>query len=150
MELKKIRALAELMNAQGLTHLTLTEENETLELRREVAAPAPAVAVAPVAPAAPAQPVEMATESQEPAQETAQRGRVFTSPMVGVAYLAPAPGEDPFVKPGSTVKKGDVLCIIEAMKLMNEITAEQDCTILEVCVENAQVVEYGQPLFRYQ
>lgn len=70
------------------------------------------------------------------------------APMVGVFYEAPAPGEEPFVKPGSKVKKGDVLCIIEAMKLMNEITAAKDGEIVDVCVENGAVVEYGQALFK--
>lgn len=68
--------------------------------------------------------------------------------MVGMAYLAGAPGAAPFVTVGDRVKKGDVVCIIEAMKLMNEITAEEDGEIAEVCVQNGQVVEFGQPLFR--
>ena len=72
------------------------------------------------------------------------------SPMVGVFYAAPSPDAQPFVQVGSKVKKGDVLCIIEAMKLMNEITAEQDGTIVEICAQNGQAVEYGTPLFRYE
>ena len=70
--------------------------------------------------------------------------------MVGMAYLAGAPGAAPFVTVGDRVKKGDVVCIIEAMKLMNEITAEQDGTIVEICAQNGQAVEYGTPLFRYE
>ncbi len=69
------------------------------------------------------------------------------SPMVGVFYAAPAPDKDPYVTVGTKVKKGDILCLIEAMKLMNEITAEHDGEIVELCVENGQVVEFGQPLF---
>lgn len=71
----------------------------------------------------------------------------ITSPMVGVFYAASSPDKDPYVTVGSKVKKGDVLCLIEAMKLMNEVTAEQDGEIVKVCVDNGQVVEYGQPLF---
>ena len=74
--------------------------------------------------------------------------REIKSPMVGVFYSAPAPDEEPFVSVGSRVKKGDVGCIIEAMKLMNERTADSDGEITEICVSNEQVVEYGQPLFR--
>ncbi len=73
---------------------------------------------------------------------------LVTSPMVGVFYAAPAPDQEPFVKVGSKVKKGDVLCIIEAMKLMNEITAEQDGEVVDICVHSGDVVEFGQPLFK--
>ncbi len=74
-------------------------------------------------------------------------GTPVTSPMVGVFYAAPAPDKDPYVSVGAKVNKGDVLCLIEAMKLMNEVTAEKSGEIVEICVENGQVVEYGQPLF---
>ncbi len=74
-------------------------------------------------------------------------GTPVTSPMVGVFYAAPAPDKEPYVSVGAKVNKGDVLCLIEAMKLMNEVTAEKSGEIVEVCVENGQVVEYGQPLF---
>ena len=73
---------------------------------------------------------------------------LVTSPMVGVFYATPAPDQEPFVKVGSKVKKGDVLCIIEAMKLMNEITAEQDGEVVDICVKSGDVVEFGQPLFK--
>ena len=72
----------------------------------------------------------------------------MTAPMVGVFYAAPAPGDEPFVHVGSKVKAGETLCIIEAMKLMNEINSEMDGEIAEICVGNGQVVEYDQPLFR--
>ena len=70
--------------------------------------------------------------------------------MVGVFYAAPTEDSEPFIKEGDHVKKGDTLCVIEAMKLMNEITAEQDGTIVEICAQNGQAVEYGTPLFRYE
>lgn len=78
------------------------------------------------------------------------KGVAVKAPMVGVFYAAPSPEDDPYVSVGDTVKKGQVLCIIEAMKLMNEIIAERDGVVAEVCLESGQVVEYGQPLFYLQ
>ena len=85
--------------------------------------------------------------SSMPESASKSDGTPVTSPMVGVFYAAPAPDKEPYVSVGSKVNKGDVLCLIEAMKLMNEVTAEKSGEIVEVCVENGQVVEYGQPLF---
>ena len=82
-----------------------------------------------------------------PESVTKAEGTPVTSPMVGVFYAAPAPDKEPYVSVGSKVNKGDVLCLIEAMKLMNEVTAEKSGEITEVCVDNGQVVEYGQTLF---
>ena len=86
-------------------------------------------------------------ESVAPVSAPQPKGTAVKSPIVGVFYAAPSPEDAPYVTVGSQVKKGDVLCLVEAMKLMNEITAEQDGVIKEICVENAEVVEYGQPLF---
>ena len=77
-----------------------------------------------------------------------ERGRVVKSPLAGVFYAAPSPGAEPFVRVGSRVKKGDVLCIVEAMKLMNEIQAERDGEIVDICVHDGDVVEFGQTLFK--
>ncbi len=89
-----------------------------------------------------------AAESTVPAEDAKKSdGTPITSPMVGVFYAAPAPDKEPYVSVGTKVNKGDVLCLIEAMKLMNEVTAEKNGEISEICVENGQVVEYGQPLF---
>lgn len=90
-------------------------------------------------------------QDEKPAPDAAAKsaeGNMITSPMVGVFYSAPAENAEPFVKVGSHVKKGDTLCLIEAMKLMNEIQAEESGTILEVYAENGKIVEYGAPLFR--
>jgi acetyl-CoA carboxylase biotin carboxyl carrier protein len=103
--------------------------------------PAPAVPPAPAA-----EPPKPAVESPAPAKNLAE----IKSPMVGTFYRAPAPDADPYVQIGSTVSKGQVLCIIEAMKLMNEIEADFPCRIVEVLVENMQPVEYNQPLFRVE
>lgn len=92
---------------------------------------------------------ETAVAENTAAAETVKKsdGTPVTSPMVGVFYAAPAPDKEPYVSVGTKVSKGDVLCLIEAMKLMNEVTAEKSGEIVEICVENGQVVEYGQPLF---
>ena len=133
-----IRKYAVLMQELGLTGLEVTENDRVVRLERTPAAAAalqpPEVVQVPAAPAAPA----------------AEPGVDVCSPMVGVFYAAPAESAEPFVKVGDRVKKGQTLCIVEAMKLMNEITAEQDGTIVEICAQNAQAVEYGTPLFRYE
>jgi len=144
MDLRKVRQMAKLMNEMGLTALEITEGDATVKLERKETAVA-AVATTPV----PLSPLfaEKAQESSETAP--VDDGLItITAPMVGVFYTASSPDAQPFVTLGDKVKKGDVLCIIEAMKLMNEITAEQDGTIAELCVGNGQVVEYGHPLFR--
>lgn len=147
MEIKSIRALAEIMKANGLTLLEMSEEGKTLRLERKAEdsfAPVSNVAAAPAVSPAPAPAAEAA-----PAPETAaEEGVLVESPMVGMYYASPAPGADPFVTVGSRVKKGDVLCIIEAMKTMNEITAEQDGEIVQIYAGNGQLVEVGQRLFR--
>ncbi len=101
--------------------------------------------------AAPSQvPVEPKTQEAKPETPASVVGDEIKSPMVGTFYLSPAPDADPYVEVGSAVKKGQVLCIIEAMKLMNEIESEHDGKIVEILVQNAQPVEYNQPLFRIE
>ena len=148
---EEIKELLSAFDASKATALDIQiSENEFISLRQKTAKPAapavctttvqtmPAVQEVQAAPAAPA-----AAEQAAPVQD----GTPIESPMVGVFYSAPSPDSDPYVTVGSNVKKGDVVCLIEAMKLMNEVTAEKSGTITEICVENGQVVEYGQPLF---
>ncbi len=148
MDVKKIESLARLMQETGLTALELSEGESVLKLERkqEVIAAAPA---APVLPAA--APVTAGAEALGVSHEQAapqKEGTLVLSPTVGVFYASPSPDSRPFVEVGDQVKKGDTLCIIEAMKLMNEIPAEVDGTVAEICVGNGQVVEFNQPLFR--
>ena len=146
MDVKKIESLAKLMQETGLTALELSEGETVLKLERkqEVIAAAPVAAVS-----APATgPEVLGVVSQPEASQTQQEGTLVLSPTVGVFYASPSPDARPFVEVGDQVKKGDTLCIIEAMKLMNKIPAEVDGTIAEICVGNGQVVEYNQPLFR--
>ena len=131
-----IRKYAVLMQELGLTGLEVTENDRVVRLERT-----PAAAAAP-------QPPEVVQVPAAPAAPAAEPGVDVCSPMVGVFYAAPAENAEPFVKVGDRVKKGQTLCIVEAMKLMNEIMAEEDGEILEICAENGQVVDYGCRLFR--
>ena len=147
MDVKKIESLAKLMKETGLTGLELVEDGQQLRLERQVE-----VVAAPVAAPAPAAPVPatgaeaLGVTHEEPAP--VKEGTLVLAPTVGVFYSAPSPDARPFVEVGDQVKKGDTLCIIEAMKLMNEITAEQDGEIVDICVTDGSVVEFGQPLFK--
>ena len=134
---EEIRKYANLMRELDLTGLEVTENDRVVRLERTPATPVihqETVAVA----AAPTPQIPVLGEE----------GTEVTSPMVGVFYAAPAEDADPFVKVGDKVKKGQTLCIVEAMKLMNEIMSEMDGEIVEICVQNGQVVDYGCPLFR--
>lgn len=130
-----IRKYANLMSELGLTGLEVTENDRVVRLERN---PAPQTA-------APVQTVQVSDAPQSAANEDLIE---ITSPMVGVFYAAPAEDADPYVQVGDRVKKGQTLCIVEAMKLMNEIVAETDGQIVEICAQNGQVVDFGCPLFR--
>ena len=140
MEIKSIEQLARVMRENELTLLEVTEDGVSVKLERRSEA-------AGAAPAAQRTFTHAAADGTENAAQNAP-GTVVTSPTVGVFYTAPSPESRPFVSVGDTVKRGDVLCIIEAMKLMNEIPAEVDGTIAEIYASNGQMVEYGQPLLR--
>ena len=141
MNIKDIAALAEIVRQNELTRLEVDGNHVIMERM-------PAAVQSAAAPTV----VSAVTEQMHPAEaETVpeeKEGVYVKSPAVGVFYAAPAPGSKPFVSLGDTVHVGDTLCIIEAMKLMNEITCEVEGTVAEICVGNGQVVEYDQPLFR--
>jgi acetyl-CoA carboxylase biotin carboxyl carrier protein len=143
---REIRRLAELLRDYTLTEVEVEREGVRVRLRREPApmAAAPALPSAP-APASPA----MATTAAPAAAPEASAAHLLTieAPMVGTFYRASSPDAQPFVRDGDRVKKGQVVCIIEAMKLMNEIESKVAGRVLKVLVENTQPVEYGQPLF---
>jgi acetyl-CoA carboxylase biotin carboxyl carrier protein len=144
MDAKKIREYAEIMQDLELTVLEIKEEKNTLRLERARTGCVPVMESAGTR--------EPAAETpSHPALETGKAVSAedsITSPMVGMFYVAPAENADPFVQVGDHVKTGDTVCIIEAMKLMNEIVADKDGTITEVLAANGTIVEYGQPLFR--
>ncbi|HJD40507.1 MAG TPA: acetyl-CoA carboxylase biotin carboxyl carrier protein [Candidatus Blautia stercoripullorum] len=153
MELEKIIELIHTVSESNLTQFTMEEGNLKISMKTDkqtkvVAAPQ-AVAAVPAAVAA-----EIVQPAAAPAQDNAQQekeetldGNVVKSPLVGTFYNAPSPDAEPYVKVGDTVKKGQVLAIVEAMKLMNEIESEFDGTVEKILVSNEEVVEFGQPLF---
>ncbi len=132
-----IRKYAELMKELGLTGLEITDENSKVRLERSVSSPVKETVYSVP------EPVGDIQKSSEPKDYISVK-----SPIVGVFYAAPAENADPYVSIGDTVSKGQTLCIVEAMKLMNEITSEEDGVISEICAANGQVVEYGTELFR--
>ncbi|MCX6572605.1 MAG: acetyl-CoA carboxylase biotin carboxyl carrier protein [Candidatus Aminicenantes bacterium] len=148
MDYDEIRRLVGLLEEKNLAVFELEVEGLKVKISRNLPPAAPAPAVAPAAAAAPMTP-EAAVEAEARAQahEAAKGHHLVKSPMVGTFYRAPDPTSAPFVDIGDSVKKGQTLCIIEAMKLMNEIEADVDGTIAEIYAENAKPVEYGQKLF---
>jgi acetyl-CoA carboxylase biotin carboxyl carrier protein len=148
MDIRKVKKLIELLEESGIDELEIREGEESVRISRHSKTPAqqyyaPAPVAAP-APAPVAAPVAAATEAPAAPQHA---GNVIKSPMVGTFYRTPAPGSPAFVEVGKTVKKGDTICIVEAMKMMNHIEAEVSGTIESILVENGQPVEYDQPLF---
>lgn len=155
MDSKRLAEIADVMEDRGLTRVRVEEPDGTaVELERASAAqpvavpmPMPSAMAAPVAaptvaPAAPEPAAQAPVAAPEP------KGTGVTAPMVGVFYAAPAPGDEPFVRVGSKVKAGETLCIIEAMKVLNEVTAEADGEVLEICVADGDLVEFGSCLMR--
>jgi acetyl-CoA carboxylase biotin carboxyl carrier protein len=150
MDLRKLKTLIDLVQQSGIAELEITEGEERVRISRGTAGaqgaapvqvytlPAGGAAPAAAAPAAPA------AEAEAPA---VPEGHVIRSPMVGTFYRSSAPGAKAFVEIGQAVKSGDTLCIIEAMKLLNEIEADQDGVVKAILMENGQPVEYGEPLF---
>lgn len=155
MDSKRLAEIADVMEDRGLTRVRVEEPDGTaVELERASAAqpvavpmPMPSAMAAPVAAPTVA---SAAPESapQAPAAAPEPKGTEVTAPMVGVFYAAPAPGDEPFVHVGSKVKAGETLCIIEAMKVLNEVTAEADGEVLEICVADGDLVEFGSCLMR--
>ncbi|WP_434107367.1 acetyl-CoA carboxylase biotin carboxyl carrier protein [Paraburkholderia caffeinilytica] len=152
MDLRKLKTLIDLVSESGISELEVTEGEGKVRIVKN----APPVYVQPSASYAPqyAQPAPIAG-GEAPAAASAPaapapvvpQGHVVTSPMVGTFYRAPSPGAEPFVQVGDTVKEGQTICIIEAMKLLNEIESDKSGVVKEILVENGQAVEYGQPLF---
>ncbi|MFN4266727.1 MAG: acetyl-CoA carboxylase biotin carboxyl carrier protein [Aquabacterium sp.] len=150
MDLRKLKTLIDLVSESNVSELEITEADGKVRIVKagatpvavampmmQAAAPVQAAAAAPAAPAAPA-------AAEAPAEPT---GHIVKSPMVGTFYRASSPGAKAFADVGDVVKEGQAICIIEAMKIMNEIEADKDGTITKILVENGQPVEYGQPLF---
>jgi acetyl-CoA carboxylase biotin carboxyl carrier protein len=151
MDLRKVKTLIDLVQQSGIAELEITEGEEKVRISRGVGgAPQAATVTHVVAPPPAAPPPAAAAPAAAPAESeaaAAPEGHVIRSPMVGTFYRSSAPGAKAFVEVGQGVKSGDTLCIIEAMKLLNEIEADRDGTVKAILVENGQPVEYGEPLF---
>ena len=152
MDIRKIKKLIELLDESGVAEIEIKEGEESVRISRQMAAapapthymapqyaPAPAVDAAPAPAAAPA--------AAEPVAEAEISGHKVLSPMVGTYYSSPSPGTPAFTAVGKHVNEGDTLCIIEAMKILNQIEADKSGTVKAVLVENGQPVEFGQPLY---
>jgi len=145
MDLRKLKTLIELVESSGIAELEISEGEERVRITRTAASVLQAYAPAPQQPIA-ATP-QTATLVAEPAKPAVAEGHVVKSPMVGTFYRSASPGSKAFVDVGQSVNSGDTLCIIEAMKLLNEIESDQSGVIKAILVENGQPVEFGQPLF---
>ena len=146
MDIRKLKKLIELVEVSGIAELEISEGDESVRISRHASTPAAAVVVQDrlAAASAPEQTVE--SQAAPPTPEP-PRGLEITAPMVGIFYAAPSPGAKPFVEIGSTVAPGDTLCIIEAMKMMNQIESDTAGRVVNILVENGSPVEYGQALF---
>ncbi|ARO86763.1 acetyl-CoA carboxylase biotin carboxyl carrier protein subunit [Nitrosospira lacus] len=146
MDLRKLKKLIELVEESGIGELEITEGEEKVRISKSVSSTQAYVTAPPVMQAVTPAATEPVPAAAAPAELLTQ-GHVVKSPMVGTFYRTSTPGANPFVEIGQAVKAGDTLCIIEAMKLLNEIESDKDGIIKAVLVENGQPVEYGEPLF---
>lgn len=145
MDIRKLKKLIELVEESGIVELEISEGDDSVRISRQAQ---PAAQFIPAAAQAPmVAPPQAEAEAVPPAAEAVPSGYQVTAPMVGTFYAAPSPDAQPFVEVGSQVQPGDTLCIIEAMKMMNQIESEVSGRIISVLVENGHAVEYDQPLF---
>lgn len=150
MDIRKVKKLIELLEESAISEIEIKEGEESVRISRAApvltaAAPVAAAPTVTVATAPPAPPTEPTPSASSPATEVA--GEVVESPMVGTFYRSSSPGSKAFVEVGDAVKAGDTLCIIEAMKILNQIESEVTGTVRSILVDNGQPVEFGQPLF---
>ena len=150
MDIRKVKKLIELLEESNIGEIEIKEGEESVRISRQGTAPAPMAYAPPAAPVAAPAPVASASAPEAPAQESASPApatdNAVLSPMVGTFYRAPGPDAAAFVEVGQTVRVGDVLCIVEAMKMMNQIEADRAGTVTAIHVENGQAVEFDQPL----
>lgn len=144
MNITEIRKLIKLVQSSDVTEIEVTEGESSIRISRQGSVATPIAFTAPQATVTAPTPAQ---ETAAASSDNADNEHVVESPMVGTFYRSPGPDSDPFVNEGDKVKKGDTLCIIEAMKLMNEIEAEYSGTVTEILVDNATPLEYGQPIF---
>jgi len=146
-DIRKIKKLIELIEASDIAEIEITEGEESVRINRYSQTAAPVMTAAPVAAIAAAPLANAPAIASAPAAAPEISGHAVKSPMVGTFYRSASPGSAAFVEVGHSVKEGDTLCIIEAMKILNQIEADKSGTIKQILIENAQPVEYDQPLF---
>ena len=147
MDIRKVKKLIELLESSDIAEIEIKEGEEAVRISRNSTAPAVVYGQPPAAPApAPAPAVAAAAEEKPPASAAAPAGHVVKSPMVGTFYRAPSPASPPFVEVGTHVKVGDVVCIVEAMKMMNQIEADHAGVVQAFNIEDGEPVEFDQPL----
>lgn len=150
MDIRKVKKLIELLEESGIAEIEISEGEESVRISRYpqgMAVAAPQLVASMPAQAAPPAPAAAPSGAPAAAAPAANADNVVTAPMVGTFYAAPAPGAKPFVQVGEEVKAGDVLCIIEAMKMMNQIESDKAGRVVSVMARNGEPVEFGQPLF---
>lgn len=148
MDLRKIKKLIELVEESGIDELEIQEGEESVRISRNKTVAASQMVLPAAAMQAPAAAIPAATTSAPPTEPAAARTKTIDAPMVGTFYSAPAPGAKTFIEVGDSISKGDVICIIEAMKMMNQIEADQDGTVSAILLSDGDPVEYGQPLIQ--
>lgn len=153
MDIRKLKKLVDLLQESDITEIEIHEAEESVRISRQTAVAAPVVSNAPFqittgqpGVATAAEPAQASVTPEQSAQDDLPPGTLVPSPMVGTFYRASSPGEPPFVEEGRSVSKGDTLCIIEAMKVLNQIESEVSGTVRAILVQDGQPVEYGEPL----
>ena len=148
MDIRKVKKLIELLEESGIAEIEIHEGEESVRINRGGSAPLPQTMVnVPPVDASSSLKTQLSTNENSSSDDYNDEGEVITAPMVGIFYSSPSPGQPPFVNKGQNIKTGDVLCIIEAMKIMNQIEADIGGKLVRILVENGDPVEYGQPLF---
>ena len=147
MDIRKVKKLIELLEESGIAELEIREGEESVRISRNSQTPTTTYVTAPQMVPQLATAAAMPHDTPAPAAPAEHQGHTVTAPMVGTFYRAPSPGSKVFVEEGQSVKEGDTLCIIEAMKMLNQIEADRSGVIKKILAENAQPVEFGQPLF---
>ena len=147
MDIRKVKKLIELLEESGIAEIEIHEGEESVRISRDGSNPAPQTMISVPSVDSSSSVQTQLSNTESSSDDYSDEGEVVTAPMVGIFYTSPAPDQPPFVSKGQNIKTGDVLCIIEAMKIMNQIEADIDGKLIRVLVENGDPVEYGQPLF---
>ena len=148
MDIRKVKKLIELLEESGIAEIEIHEGEESVRISRGGSAPLPQTMVnVPPVDASSSLKTQLSANENSSSDDYSDEGEVITAPMVGIFYSSPSPDQPPFINKGQNIKTGDVLCIIEAMKIMNQIEADIGGKLVRILVENGDPVEYGQPLF---